>query len=687
MPSLYHQAPAEPLRQYAAFLARMVCTSIAANLKQIHTFPMTLKTSLLPLPLALAVCHAFAADLPTFQGDRIVVTAVQTDQPLRVETDPRAPRQPVPAGDGADLLKTIPGFDVVRKGGSSGDPLLRGLGGSRLNILANGGFVYGGCPGRMDPPTAYLFPDAYDKLVVIKGPQSVKYGGALISGAVSFERKTKPFDEPGLRFDGSLLAGSAGRQDAYADLTAGGKLGYLRLIDSHNQAGDYRDGDGRKVHSAYRRDSQSVIAGFTPTRDTTLEISGDFSNGRAAYADRMMDGSQFDRRAWGFKAEQRNLAPWLDAVRLTANRSYADHVMDNYTLRPLAAGKPPRASNPDRKTDAAKLESDLAFAGIELTAGVDWQNDRHTSRVGGLDYASLPRVPDQHIERAGFYLEGDTPLGGGKLVAGWRHDRARAYYDAAAGRGEQLQDYRLFSGFTRYEYQLGSWTPYAGVGVAERAPDYWERSYVAASRPVLQPERNTQLDIGALYKSERIQGSLSGYLSRIDDFLLVDDSAAQTTRNIQAYRYGVEADASWQFAPQWQLSGSAAYSWGANTTDGKPLAQTPPLSASVSLAWDNQTWAAAAVWRVAAGQDRYAIGQGNIASQDIGPTPGFATLSLNGGWRVNKALKLTAGVDNLFNRAYAEHISSGGADVAGYARTTRVNEPGRTLWLKLQAHW
>ena len=647
---------------------------------------MTLKTSLLPLPLAMAVCHAFAADLPTFQGDRIVVTAVQTDQPLTISADPRAPRQPVPAGDGADLLKTIPGFDVVRKGGSSGDPLLRGLGGSRLNILANGGFVYGGCPGRMDPPTAYLFPDAYDKLVVIKGPQSVKYGGALISGAVSFERKVKPFDEAGLRFDGSLLAGSAGRQDAYADLTVGGPLGYLRLIDSHNQADDYRDGNGRKVHSAYRRDSQSVIAGLTPGRDTTLEISGDVSNGRAAYADRMMDGSQFDRRAWGLKAEQRNVAPWLDAVRVAANHSYADHVMDNYTLRPLKPGMRPNASNPDRATDAAKLEADLAVAGIELTAGADWQRDRHTSR-GGADYANQPRTPDQHLARAGVYLEGSQPLGDGKLIAGWRHDRLRAYYDASPARGEQLQDYRLYSGFARYEYQAGNWTPYAGIGIAERAPDYWERARVAAARNVLQPESNKQIDIGTLYQSERIKGSFSGYLSRIDDFLLVDLNAAQGTRNIQAYRYGFEADAAWQFAPQWQLSGSAAYSWAANDTDGKPLAQTPPLSATVSLAWDNQTWAGAVVWRAAAAQTRYAIGQGNIAGQDVGPTPGFATLSLNGGWRVSKAIRLTAGVDNLFNRDYAEHVSRSGADVAGYERALRVNEPGRTLWMKLQAHW
>lgn len=48
----------------------------------------------------------------------VVVTAPQMSSPLTIVTDPKAPRQPVPAQDGADYLKTIPGFSVVRKGES-----------------------------------------------------------------------------------------------------------------------------------------------------------------------------------------------------------------------------------------------------------------------------------------------------------------------------------------------------------------------------------------------------------------------------------------------------------------------------------------------------------------------------------------------------------------------------------------
>ena len=64
--------------------------------------------------------------------DAIIVTGYHARTPLTLSTDPRDPRQPVPAADGAGYLKTIPGFSVVRKGGVSADPLMRGMGGSRL---------------------------------------------------------------------------------------------------------------------------------------------------------------------------------------------------------------------------------------------------------------------------------------------------------------------------------------------------------------------------------------------------------------------------------------------------------------------------------------------------------------------------------------------------------------------------
>ena len=79
-----------------------------------------------------------------------------------------------------DYPKATPGFSVIRKGGTDGDPVFRGMAASRVNLLIDGQPVLGGCGMRMDPPTAYVFPAAYDRVVVIKGPHTVPVSYTLL---------------------------------------------------------------------------------------------------------------------------------------------------------------------------------------------------------------------------------------------------------------------------------------------------------------------------------------------------------------------------------------------------------------------------------------------------------------------------------------------------------------------------
>ena len=68
-------------------------------------------------PRALALATALAAifpaaraqQAPAFDMDPVVITAVAPDSPLTFITNPKTPRQPLPASDGTDYLKTIPG--------------------------------------------------------------------------------------------------------------------------------------------------------------------------------------------------------------------------------------------------------------------------------------------------------------------------------------------------------------------------------------------------------------------------------------------------------------------------------------------------------------------------------------------------------------------------------------------------
>jgi iron complex outermembrane receptor protein len=173
------------------------------------------------------------------------------------------------------------------------------------------------------------------------------------------------------------------------------------------------------------------------------------------------------------------------------------------------------------------------------------------------------------------------------------------------------------------------------------------------------------------------------------DYILIDNVSKSTpmmavtvVRNVDATSFGGEAGARWNFTGHWNADATLAWVRGDNETDKAPLAQLPPLEARLGLGWDNGTWSAGSLLRLVDRQDRVDPGKGNIVGQDIGATPGFAVFSLNGGWQPRDDVQLAVGVDNVFDIDYAEHISrSGGAMVSGFVQTTRVNEPGRNIWL------
>ncbi|MBU3824967.1 MAG: TonB-dependent receptor, partial [Candidatus Oceanisphaera merdipullorum] len=243
------------------------------------------------------------------------------------------------------------------------------------------------------------------------------------------------------------------------------------------------------------------------------------------------------------------------------------------------------------------------------------------------------------------------------------------------------QEYQLQAGFVRFEQQQQAWTWYAGYGQAERAPDFWERNRNSA----LSSETNHQIDTGVLYKEGNLSGSVSLFVSYVDDFILVDNLTAVQARNIDARRAGGELEAAWQFVPDWTLSSNLAYTYGQNYSEDVPLGQTPPLELNTSLAYDNGTYQAALLMRNVAAQPRFAEGQGNIIGQDLGASSGFTIFSVNGGWQLTPDLKLTAGIDNLLDKEYSEFINKQDAYIAGInPQTARINEPGRQWWADVQ---
>ncbi|WP_300648125.1 TonB-dependent copper receptor [Paenalcaligenes sp.] len=675
------------------------------------------KTGVVVLACVFSVPAFSAQPTPIQQFDALVIKGVSPSAATQIMTHPKQPRQPLPASDGSDYLSTIPGFNAIRNGGANSDPVLRGMFGSRLAILTNGTYMPGACPSRMDSPTSYISPQNFDELLVVKGPQTVLWGPGASAGIVRFDRNAPQFTENTVIFDGALTAGSWGRNDQSADVTVGNSLYYARITANHARANDYKDGDGNKVPSKWKKWNSDVALGLTPNETSLVELSAGVGDGHARYAGRGMDGTKFRRESVALRYEQEKLSDRWQSLRVQLYHNYADHVMDNFTLRdfnPAGGMAMPMVSNVDRATWGGRVAGQWQLgAAVTLDAGVDYQNSRHRVRrsMGAMPYKDEPRVKDAHFTNTGVFAEMQWAMSAQqRWIGGLRFDRATVQDTRAnTGMGNMLKPNpthdkkrheTLPSGFFRYEQDLEHTTLYAGVGHVQRMPDYWELispnmgpAGSVNAFEAIQPEKTTQLDIGLNYQKENLSAWASAYVGQINDYILFDYLSGgmmgmrSQARNIQARIMGAEMGADYVLSPNWKVGANAAYAWGKNRSDGRALPQMPPLEARFNVDYERHGWSAGAVWRVVAKQTRYARYQGNVVGKDFGASAGFSTLALHAGYQPNKTVRFTLGVDNVFDKAYAEHLNLAGNAGFGYAGTTIVKDPGRTVWATLNVNF
>ncbi len=627
----------------------------------------------------------------------VVVTAAPMTTPTTIELDPKVPRQPLPAHDGTDFLKSVPGFSIMRKAGTDGEPNFRGMGGSRVNILADDQNIFGGCGQRMDAPTAYIFPEIYDKVTVIKGPQTVLYPGHGSAATVRFEKEQKTYDKPGYDVHASGLVGSFGRHDEVVDANLGNKDYFATFTGSNSKSDNYKDGNGNEVHSKYHRYSASSSLGVTPDNNKRFELSAGRSNGYAAYADRTLDGTKFLRENISGKGQVKNISDVVEKIDFQVSRNTIFHTMSS-AMRSAS----PSGMDVTHETNAARVTADLALRQTtKAKVGFDYSESVH---AGNMSLGSS-LTDDSEFKNSSLFAEVTEQLSkNNKLIAGYRGDSwevADKRSSGASTTSGQTRKEFTNSAFARVERALESIpnsTTFIGFGRSERMPDYWElisnkqNSSGASALMSTKTEKTNQLDLGLLHKSGPLDLSASAFYNKINDFILVDarsgyaysthHGSTPSSRNIDAQTHGVELTSSYALTNVVKFNSSVAYVKGKNETDGLPLAQLAPLEGRLALAYDDKKYSYGALLRLVAPKDEVAVGQGNISGQDVAKSGGFGIFSLNAGYKPNKKTLIAAGVDNVFDKAYAEFISRAGASVAGYTQTTRVNEPGRTAWLK-----
>ena len=632
----------------------------------------------------------------------IVVTAQQGNDAhgLIVHADPKQPTQPIPAVDGAAYLQSIVGFNQIKNGGANGDVTFRGMFGSRIKILTDGTENLGACPSRMDNPASYVSPESYDKITVVKGPQTVQYAHTGSAATVIFEREpeqltsAKPY-----RGQASVMLGSYGRLDQNVEAAVGDETKYARLNANRSIADSYQDGAGNTVPSDWEKWNADLALGWTPNEDTWVELKGGKSDGEAVYAGRPMDGSKFARESLGLHVEKKNIGDVIKKVEAQVDYSYNDHVMDNFSLRkfnPADGMSMPMASNVARRTLNARVAMTQDWGKLQLISGIDSQKNEHTKRSGSLmsPYQNKARVGDMDFESYGAFGELSYAFNDQhKLVTGARVDQAKI--DNLATDTERKET--LPSGFVRIESELAEHVKtYAGLGYVERVPDYWElfstkyHQSAGTTFADLENEKTAQFDAGYQYEQGAFKSWASVYAGLIQDYILVAYTPTGSmgrleakSRNVDATIAGAEAGVAYQLTDQIQADISAMYAWGENTTDHTALPQIAPLEGRFNLRYVQEKYNLGLLWRVVAAQDRTSYREGNIIGYDLEDSKGFGTLSLNGTYNIQKDLDLSVGIDNVLNKNYAEHLNKLGSSGFGYAATEQFNNIGRNYWARI----
>ena len=664
-------------------------------------------------PLAAAISLAcFSSVVFAAEADSahilapIVVTAQQGNDAhgLIVHADPKQPTQPIPAVDGAAYLQSIVGFNQIKNGGANGDVTFRGMFGSRIKILTDGTENLGACPSRMDNPASYVSPESYDKITVVKGPQTVQYAHTGSAATVIFEREleqltsAKPY-----RGQASVMLGSYGRLDQNVEAAVGDETKYARLNANRSIADSYQDGAGNTVPSDWEKWNADLALGWTPNEDTWVELKGGKSDGEAVYAGRPMDGSKFARESLGLHVEKKNISEVIKKVEAQVDYSYNDHVMDNFSLRkfnPADGMSMPMASNVARRTLNARVAMTQDWGKLQLISGIDSQKNEHTKRSGSLmsPYQNKARVGDMDFESYGAFGELSYAFNDQhKLVTGARVDQAKI--DNLATDTERKET--LPSGFVRIESELAEHVKtYAGLGYVERVPDYWElfstkyHQSTGTTFADLENEKTAQFDAGYQYEQGAFKSWASVYAGLIQDYILVKyvetknpknqkEELKAYTRNVDATIAGAEAGVAYQLTDQIQADISAMYAWGENTTDHTALPQIAPLEGRFNLRYVQEEYNLGLLWRVVAAQDRTSYREGNIIGYDLEDSKGFGTLSLNGTYNIQKDLDLSVGIDNVLNKNYAEHLNKLGSSGFGYAATEQFNNIGRNYWARI----
>ncbi len=502
-------------------------------------------------------------------------------------------RQPNTA---ADLLRELPGVDVIGTGTNQARPSIRGQRGQRILLLQDGLRLnnarrqqdFGEIPGIVDVATI-------QRVEVVRGPASVLYGTDAIGGVMNIITKVPSFAKDAPKSSGSLgyRYGSAGELTR-GEASLGARAGNFVLLatGAKRDAGNYDAPSGRYgnvrfddavtlSNAGVNDKNASVYLGWRYRTGTGAFVRAetyDAKNAGFGYINpALLGGDQtkiqityptqsFTKWSTGFSTGLVSGAKVFDKADVIAYRQVNGRDLSQSIFAPFGAPYPATAgvdiqtrNHTDLTTSGFRAEAMKVFARNIIVYGVDYFHDnavgRDSSQTTVFGFGppkpkskNTPSLPSATLSSTGVFLQNDLRLHDRlSLIVGGRWQRVSSDARATAGLTTippgDVQSTGVFA--TNALFKL---TPtlnlVASVGRGFRAPNLVERyfngptpegSAYQSATPGLRPERSLNTDVGVKYRSDRVAAEAFVYRNDIRDAVRISPTGAKIN-NLPEYQ-------------------------------------------------------------------------------------------------------------------------------------------------------
>lgn len=624
--------------------------------------------------------------------------------------------------DIGEIFSDKSGFGVIKRGGYAMDPVFRSFKYDQLNLIYDGGvFVSNACPNRMDPASTHVAPGDINRIELIRGPYSMRYGptmGAIINIITQKPAYSQQFHvsgnaEGGYEFNGNGITGRAAilMTNKNYDLMFDGGLKDFR---------NYVNGDGNEVPSSFRHYDYAVKFGFAPKTNHRIQVNWRQNFARDVVHAALPMDSKFDNSSI-LSADYAIDKPGhkLFAIKMKGYYAYVDHLMSNANrpnFKVVEAESPVNASTFGGKFELSIKPSPktVVYSGIDLRMV---QKDGFRNRLVKIMNGHSVEPPklfkdliwqNSHNYNGGIFSESTFFLGTRwDLTAGARIDLVSSNaldpapdFETLYGEIKKTTNTNL-SLTTTLRYTAGEkGMIMLSLGRGQRSASLIEKyinhftigmdAYEYVGNPNLIPEINNQADLSAKGNFGKVSLSADIFYSWFQHYItaIVDEDIPRKFQpNIEpkfakrfinidkAWQAGFQAGMDYRIIKPLLFYAGIYYTRAQNLDFKEPLPEITPFTGLFSLLFEKEHYYVEWSGRIVAEQNKVS------GSFDETETPGFQVWSLSGGYTFFKYLTITLAVRNIFNANYYEHLSR------PYKNLDEQNmfyEPGRQFKLGLK---